>query len=849
MPHYQNGLLSTLVITLCISLLASCGGGGGGGSTTNTNNLSNTPPVVSVSSSMIVNAGETVTLKATATDQDGNPITYSWTQTSGKRVRFDDEGAASTTFLAPSTPGSYTFHADVSDGTVTVSSGDITINVLAYTGSSVRFTQNPLIELATIADAQSLEVVNNRAYVAVGTEGMFIYDTTIPSSPVKLGAFTPASFNGLQLAVSGSRVAIYGLASPNHGIRIVDVSTPSNPVAAGGIVTGVLLIRDLELSSDGKTLYVATDIGLRIYDLTTPASPVLLALDSAYNLANEITSLKLTESGTSRTLYTLSGGVLNVLNVTNPTTNLTITGTLTAPTVLNEMQLYGTKIYATGLNGGGLNIIDISAATPTLLGTWQSAGWTMRSIAVKLNTAYIADWFRGVAVVDVTDPANITLIGEYDTPGRVFDLSLQNNSLFVADNGIGMQVLDVTTPSQSQSIRSLGTTVNGRDVAVRNGRAFLVDSDYTGPGMIAYDVSNPLTPSILGSYGASGSTVKSTAKSVKLQGKNAVTAGSDGLNIIDVSSPAAMSLLGKYTYIFASTTYSSIALKQNYAYLGTEDTPGSLHTFDITDVSKPVRVDTDSIGASEFYPITSLAIDGSTVHVGTTNTLFNADLTNPANPVMGGSNVGMLFGNFTDVVTVAEKVIVAILDNFQIFNTSALPVMSKASQYTIDSNGLAVSGRHLYATQNHEYYTGTDRPSLYIFDIADSANPTLTGMFDLPNKGRKLNVSDGYVFIATKSNGLAMMQAEPVLSTRYNSALRNSVLPYIISWNEFPSSVATELKCVVTGGVCSISAINQAARSATISWTMPAFAGDYEMAVVVGDQHSFYSTRDRITAQ
>lgn len=848
----NNDLLAAIFLSAAF-LVTACGGGSGEtAGTTGGTTLSNMPPVVSVGSSMTVNAGETAILKATATDQNGDPLTYSWVQTSGKRVRLDDDGAASTTFLAPSTPGTYTFHVDVSDGAVTRTSSDITVDVLAYTGNTVRFTQNPLMELAQISDAQALQVVNNRAYVATGIEGMAIYDTSNPSSPVKLGTFTPVGFNSLHLAVAANRVAIYGLATPNHGIRIVDVSTPSNPIAVGEIVTYSLIIRTLKLSSDGLTLYVDTDYGLRIYDLTDPANPVLVTLDPAYT-AKRFLSMELKESGTSKTLYMLSPGSLagtadlHVLDVTTPTTNLATIGSLTGLGYLDSMQLVGTKLYAAGLNGE-LNIIDVSTPqTPLLLGTWQSTDWVMRGIKVQQNTAYVYDWLVGVAVLDVTDPSQIALVGKYDTPGRVFDISLQNNFLFVADNGVGLQVIDVTTPSQPQTVRNIGTTVNGRDVVARNGKAFLVDSDYAAGGLTAYDVSNPLAPSILGTHGAS------VAKSIALHGNYAVTAGGDGLNIIDVRSPAAMSLTGSYTYTFASTTYSSIALKQNYAYLGTENTPGSLHTFDISNVAKPARIDMDSIGTYEYYPITALKIDGSTIHVGTGSTLFNADLTNPANPVMGSSNSATIAGTLRDVAAVADMALVSLtsyLGNvIQLINTSALPTISKASEYAVDSNGIAVSGRHLYSNEYHEFYTGASRAPLYIFDIADSANPSLAGKFDLPDAGRKLNVSDGYVFVATKGKGLAMMQAEPVLSARYSTALVGSTLSYTVTWNEFPSSVAVEAKCIVTGGSCSVAAIDQAARSATLSWSLPAIAGNYEMAVVVGDQHSFYSTRDRVTAQ
>ncbi|MDJ0910346.1 MAG: hypothetical protein QNI99_14200 [Woeseiaceae bacterium] len=98
--------------------LAACGGGGGGGGNSGP---SNSPPTVNAGSDQTVFELTTVNLSGTASDADGDTITYEWSQTAGTAVTIDDPSSASTTFTAPDvaagTPESLTFSLRVSDGT------------------------------------------------------------------------------------------------------------------------------------------------------------------------------------------------------------------------------------------------------------------------------------------------------------------------------------------------------------------------------------------------------------------------------------------------------------------------------------------------------------------------------------------------------------------------------------------------------------------------------------------------------------------------------------------------------------------------------------------------------------
>ena len=61
----------------------------------------NRPPTVSVALGLEVNSGERATLKATANDPEGDPVTFEWRQVSGPPAQLDGATTAEVTFLAP----------------------------------------------------------------------------------------------------------------------------------------------------------------------------------------------------------------------------------------------------------------------------------------------------------------------------------------------------------------------------------------------------------------------------------------------------------------------------------------------------------------------------------------------------------------------------------------------------------------------------------------------------------------------------------------------------------------------------------------------------------------------------
>jgi hypothetical protein len=61
----------------------------------------NRPPTVSVAVALEVSRGERATLKAMASDPEGDPVTFEWRQVSGPSVQLEGASTAEVSFLSP----------------------------------------------------------------------------------------------------------------------------------------------------------------------------------------------------------------------------------------------------------------------------------------------------------------------------------------------------------------------------------------------------------------------------------------------------------------------------------------------------------------------------------------------------------------------------------------------------------------------------------------------------------------------------------------------------------------------------------------------------------------------------
>ena len=104
-----------------------------GGSTTYTSTITvdpppNVAPVADAGADQAVNPADTVTLDGTGSS-DPDPLTYSWTQTSGPAVTLTGATTAQPTFTAPAGPATLTFELSVCDAGRLCDTDTVTVTV------------------------------------------------------------------------------------------------------------------------------------------------------------------------------------------------------------------------------------------------------------------------------------------------------------------------------------------------------------------------------------------------------------------------------------------------------------------------------------------------------------------------------------------------------------------------------------------------------------------------------------------------------------------------------------------------------------------------------------------------
>jgi hypothetical protein len=142
------------------------------------------------------------------------------------------------------------------------------------------------------------------------------------------------------------------------------------------------------------------------------------------------------------------------------------------------------------LHENGLGIYDYDTTngfTRVAAATGFENAWT---VAVRGTTAYVADGTGGLAVADVSDPADVQILGRAVLGGTAQDIVLEGGLAYVAAGSAGMVIVDVSDPAAPAVVSSVPTYGNAVAVAASAGRAYVADWN----DIRVLDVADPAEP-------------------------------------------------------------------------------------------------------------------------------------------------------------------------------------------------------------------------------------------------------------------------------------------------------------------------------------------------------------------
>lgn len=492
------------------------------------------------------------------------------------------------------------------------------------------------------SDARDVLIAGNCAYVADKSTGLLVLDIGDPAAPRLLGRESSRSFDAQCMDVSGN----YAYLPTWEALQIIDIRDPAYPHIVGAYPTGSFGIRDISVS--GNYAYVTGWSDLQVIDISNPAAPTLVNKDG-----------------------------------------------------LSGYGTYGVSAsghYAYVTDGSGLEIVDISDPEHLAL-AGKCDAVSGEDVTVSGSYAYVTDYWNGLKVVDITNPANVTIVGEYCTctAGQARDMTVSGNYAYVT--GQGLQVFDISDPAQPVLVGACDATW-GLVRLSKSGNYACV----TGPCFEIFDISDPAAPTPVGGCATESWDIRAATVSgnyVFAVYDSHVKAGyRSTLVVIDISNLTAPVIAGEAD---VATEAFGVSVSGDYAYLAT---PNGIQVINIRNPIAPALVSRFNPGS---YGASGVSISGEYAYTAWDDGFRVIDISNPRTPSVVGTYRDQ--GEYWSVVSVVD---------------------------------------------NYAYVTGESN-ELFVFDISDPAAPALAGRYVTAGAIYGLSVAGNFAYIANNDNGLVTL--------------------------------------------------------------------------------------------
>lgn len=158
------------------------------------------------------------------------------------------------------------------------------------------------------------------------------------------------------------------------------------------------------------------------------------------------------------------------------------------------------------------------------------------------------------------------------------------------------------------------------------------------------------------------------------------------------------------------------------------------------------------VGQIPLHYATAVAVQGAYAYVGSQDSLFVVDISNPARPVVQGQSL-QLSGAVLDIDIQNDLAYVAAgSGGLYIFNISTLSSPRKVGTFTdFQSQGYATAVR---GVNTYAYVTADD--GFYILDVSDPTAPAQRGFSAINRGGNDVEVAGNYAFVAAQFSGLRL---------------------------------------------------------------------------------------------
>jgi len=372
------------------------------------------------------------------------------------------------------------------------------------------------------------------AYLACYDDGLTVVDVSDPSAPAVIATLGDIG-RALALDVSSDGRLVAATDRYEGDFRLVDVSDPTHPLQVGLVENNDYA---LDVALSGSCAYLANrTYGLRVYDVTDPTAPVEVA-----TVREDGQTEGVSIHGTTAYLANHYGG-LRLVDVTDPTAAAEVGSIESYPDLKQAAMEGGLAVAAAGNRLVTLDVAD--PAAPTALATVTFSGYA-NAVLLDGDLAYVAADYRGLKVVDVSDPTVPVVVGTGETCDA-YELDRRGSTVFVACGSGGLGVVDVSSPTEPLVLGSLDD-VSGDTVAAADGVVYMTDY---ATGLSVVDVADPAAPSLVSVIPLPRPSHRPTVNGNRLF----VPTSRDGVVVLDITNPLVPLEVGRVvptSYLFGT---------------------------------------------------------------------------------------------------------------------------------------------------------------------------------------------------------------------------------------------------------------------------------------------------------
>lgn len=430
-------------------------------------------------------------------------------------------------------------------------------------------------------------------------------------------------------------------------------------------------------------------------------------------------------------------------------------------TYLNDVFIDGNYAYVTD-GYAGIQVVDISTpSNPSHVGSYNPSSGQFNGLYVKDGYIYTSMVSSGTFfILDASDPSHLSLKSSYNLEGNHYEFLATVNGSYAymvataEDGSYGdyryLAIVSLVDLANPEEVSRLDLDCVIEDVSVNGNYAYVsCGSD----GLKIINISTPSSPSLVKSYALSAG-----AYALTVSGNYAyVSTEEGGLSIINISTPSLPSTVGAYTPSSSDKqSPTQVLLNGTKIYIAGEERLNIINVSSKTSPTKLGSFDTDSS-----YNVYGVAVKGDYAYItGQALEVLNvSDASDPSQVISyntsGFSQSVVVSGNYAYIGTLYDGLQVILLSDFSSYGSYEPSVFF--------GYGLTVSGNILYVAN------GTS--GLSLLDISDPSSPSAEGSYNTSGTAVNVAVSGNYAYVADDTKGLQIINisnpSSPSLTKNY----------------------------------------------------------------------------------